>query len=295
MTAIKVGVTLPGPDAGSGAPSLAVAARHAEDLGLDSVWLADLIIGDGTPTVECVVAAATAAAVTRRVGIGFGVLVLPLRPVAWTAAQIAALQHLSGDRVLLGVGAGGFPGAPFWRAAGVTGRERGKRTDAALDVLPGLIAGHPVAMEDGAPALTLGPPATVPPILVGGNSPAALSRAVTRGLDWFPSLLTPASLQEHARRAEPGFPPVTVGGHARVGEDRASREARAGFVRTLTELHRMPPATAEQIPVAGSPAQVTEKLAAFGDVGAERVVLSLDGPDWMGQAELLAQAAAGLG
>ena len=35
------------------------------------------------------------------------------------------------------------------------------------------------------------------------------------------------------------------------------------------------------------------RLAA--EAGAERVVLSLDGPDWMGQAELLAQAAAGLG
>ncbi len=122
-------------------------ARHVEELGLDSVGASDLITGDGTPSLESTVALAAAAALTDRVHDGFSVFVLPLRPVAWMAAQIATLQHVSGNRVILEVGSGGFPGTPFWRAAGGPARERGRMTDAALEVLPQLIAGEPTRLE----------------------------------------------------------------------------------------------------------------------------------------------------
>ncbi len=46
-------------------------------------------------------ALAAAAGATYRVRLGFGVLVLPLRAIAWLAAQIATLQHVSSDRVVL--------------------------------------------------------------------------------------------------------------------------------------------------------------------------------------------------
>lgn len=106
-----------------------ILARHAEELGLQSVWASDLIVGDGSPSLECTIVLATAAAATRRVRLGFGVLVLPLRPVAWVAAQARTLQHVSGNRVLLGVGSGGFPDAPFWEAVDVPaqGEDSGPR------------------------------------------------------------------------------------------------------------------------------------------------------------------------
>ncbi|MEV5330018.1 LLM class flavin-dependent oxidoreductase [Nonomuraea sp. NPDC052634] len=86
----------------------------------------------------------------------FGVLSLPLRPVALVAAQVQTLQHRSGGRVVLGVGIGGFPGSPFWRAVGAPARDRERRTDEALRVLPGLIRGEATKAGDAEVTLSLG-------------------------------------------------------------------------------------------------------------------------------------------
>src|SRR5690625_3736780 len=118
MTQVKIGINLPGvTDEPPGhVPDFGSAARYAEQIGFESVWMPDLVIGDGTPGVDSTVALASAAPVTKRVQLGFGVLAVPLHPLPWLALQIASLQHLSGQRMLLGVGVGGFPAAPFWQA-----------------------------------------------------------------------------------------------------------------------------------------------------------------------------------
>ncbi|HEY6740087.1 MAG TPA: LLM class flavin-dependent oxidoreductase [Actinopolymorphaceae bacterium] len=64
------------------------AVRRVEVLGFESAWLAGLVVGDGTPFLDATLLLAAAAAVTERIRLGFGVLVLPLRPAAWTAAQV---------------------------------------------------------------------------------------------------------------------------------------------------------------------------------------------------------------
>jgi alkanesulfonate monooxygenase SsuD/methylene tetrahydromethanopterin reductase-like flavin-dependent oxidoreductase (luciferase family) len=79
-------------------------------------------------------------------------------------------------------------------------RERGRRTDAALCALPGLIVGQPTRLEDQPESLAiqLAPPATVPPILVGGMSDAALVRAAEYGDGWF--AMSPGALPDGAAR-----------------------------------------------------------------------------------------------
>jgi alkanesulfonate monooxygenase SsuD/methylene tetrahydromethanopterin reductase-like flavin-dependent oxidoreductase (luciferase family) len=300
MPALEVGVSLPtiGSLDALGRGGIADAARHVEQLGLDSVSVADLVIGDGTPALESTVVLATAAAVTERIGIGFGVLVLPLRQVAWLGAQIATLQHLSGDRVVLGVGSGGFPGTPFWQAVGAEARERGRLTDAALDVLPSLIAGEPTRLEHqpGQPTVTLAPAARVPPILIGGTSDVALRRVVRYGDGWAPSLMTPAALasrvvtlRELAAEQGRAAPVVDFGTHALLSGDSS---ARADLIRSLVVDHGMSREDAESIPITGDAAQVAEQLSAFAAAGADSMTLALDGEGWLRQCEVLAEARA---
>ncbi|RJL36197.1 LLM class flavin-dependent oxidoreductase [Bailinhaonella thermotolerans] len=288
---MRISTTLP--STRTGVPDVAM-ARHLEDLGYDAVGMADFIVGDGTPAFDATLVLAATATATERIGLEFGVLSLPLRPTAWVAAQMQTLQHLSGGRVILGVGIGGFPGSPFWRAAGAPLKDRGRWTDLALRALPGLIRGEPTSLGDQ--ELTLGPAAPVPPILVGGNSEAAMRRAVLHGDGWVPSLISPEALAKKAVRlreiaGELGrpVPSISVGGHAVLSDDPAAVEA---FTRVLVEIHRMPPEEAAAVPVTGGPAQVAERLHAYAEAGAGMAGLSLDGGDWMRQTEILAEARA---
>lgn len=177
----------------SSTPAIADAARYSEDLGFESLWVPDLLIGDGTPTLDPALTLAAAAAVTEQVKIGFSVLAVPLRPAPWLATQTATLQHLSGNRLLLGVGCGGFPDSPFWQALGMSGQQRGQTTDATLQLLPQLLSGEPVELPGTETPCTLAPSAPLPPVLVGGSQ-RAFRRVLDYGDGWFPSLTTPTDL-----------------------------------------------------------------------------------------------------
>lgn len=76
-------------------------ARAAEDEGLDELWLwEDCFWGGGIAT------AAAALAWTTQLRVGIGVLPVPLRNVALTAMETAALHRLFPGRVTIGVGHG---------------------------------------------------------------------------------------------------------------------------------------------------------------------------------------------
>src|ERR1700742_2310995 len=176
---VEVGVVLPSMSRRDGRPGdLPALARQAEQLGFESLWVVDqLVAGTGVPVLDSLTALAAAAAITDRIRLGVGVLIAPLRPVAWIAKQVATLQYLSGDRVLLGIGAGGDRHDAAWQAAGGPRGERAHRTDEALRLLPGLIAGRPSRLTPEGAEVVLSPGVTVPPIVIGGNSDAAPPRA----------------------------------------------------------------------------------------------------------------------
>src|ERR1700761_454155 len=162
---VEVGVVLPSMSRRDGrAGDIPALARQAEQLGFESVWVVDqLVAGTGGPVLDSLTALAAAAAVTERVRLGVGVLIAPLRPVAWIAKQVATLQYLSGDRLVLGIGAGGDRHDAAWLAAGVPRRGRGRRTDEALRLLPDLIAGKPAQLTPEGSGVVLSPGVTVPP------------------------------------------------------------------------------------------------------------------------------------
>ena len=209
---VEIGVILPTSTPDPGQPILGdvrASARLAEELGLDSIWSTDHLVASA-PILDSTAVLATAAAVTERITIGFGVMLLALRPVAWAAKQISTLQYLTGDRVVLGIGTGNpAHGDIGWRAAGLSYSDRGRRTDEALRVLPALVTGQPAVLDDGL-EVTLAPGATMPPVLVAGNGDRALRRAAAYGDGWMSIGLSPedaatgsATLRELAAETRP--------------------------------------------------------------------------------------------
>jgi alkanesulfonate monooxygenase SsuD/methylene tetrahydromethanopterin reductase-like flavin-dependent oxidoreductase (luciferase family) len=290
-------------------PPVTEAARLAEALEFDAVWAGDHLACPA-PVLDAAACLAAAAAVTERVGLGFSVMLLSLRPAAWAAKQIATIDALSRGRLRLGVGVGGeFP--EEFEAAGVPVGERGARLDEALQVLPDLLSGRPV--EHAGRTLELSVPAlepalaSAPPVYVGGRSDAALKRAARYGDWWLPMWLEPGVLAErHARlaglAADHGRPQprlaLLVG--VRVDDDleRGRREAEAH----LQGQYRLPLQVVERWTPVGSIDYVVQTLEAHVAGGVEELLLMPLGSEPLRQYERLAEvrerlvgAAAGAG
>ena len=121
-------------------------AREVEELGFDSLFITDhLLVGKRFYSVnwlEPILSLAVAAGVTERVRLGTSILIMPLRNPVLLAKELATLQFLSDNRVVLGAGVG-WNDAEY-EAVGVHKSERGKRTDEMLDIMLPLLEGETV-------------------------------------------------------------------------------------------------------------------------------------------------------
>lgn len=267
--AFEIGVILPTSTPPSGQHALGdvrASARCAEEIGLDSVWSTDHLVASG-PILDSTVVVSTAAAVTDRIGIGFNVMLLALRPVAWAAKQIATLQHVSGGRLAVGVGTGNpAHGDTGWRAAGVPYEDRARRTDESLRALAGLVTGQPTVLEDGL-EVTLSPGSTMPSVVVAGNGQKARYRAAAYGDGWASIGL---SLDELSA------------GVAEVGR-LAAAQGRPS-----------PKATIVGPTLDTDPRRAAAQLSAYATAGAERAILAPTGPDWQRDYEFAGRVRAAL-
>src|SRR5262245_64886590 len=114
------------------AETLARRARSAEAAGFESLWVGDHVAlpFDGSdppvqPRLEAVIALTYLAALTSRVRLGAGVIVLPQRQPVLLAKQLASLDVLSGGRLIVGIGVGYVE--PELRALGASLADRGAR------------------------------------------------------------------------------------------------------------------------------------------------------------------------
>ena len=87
----------------------------------------------GTAWLEPLNVLAYAAALSSRVKIATGILVLPVRHPVLLAKEIATLCHLSNGRYMFGVGPGWY--AREYEVTGSRIEERGRRTDEIIEAV----------------------------------------------------------------------------------------------------------------------------------------------------------------
>ncbi len=283
---VSFGIQGSGQQLGSSVPDggrLRDLAQAAEELGYDSIWAGDHI-SYRNPILDVVVALSTFAAATERITIGAGIVLLPLRHPSVVAKEFASLDHVSGGRVILGVGVGGESAKDF-EAVGVDPRERGARTDEAMQALRELFRGHAsfsgrffsfedVEIEPG-PARPGGPP-----LWVGGRSPAAIRRAAVLGDGWIPIWMSAERFREGlALLPDAVVPAVTLPAH--VGDKRHLYEhLRQRYAGDFAEH------VVDRYCVAGTPEECAARVQEYVDAGARHIVFNLAEPE---DAERLAE------
>ena len=121
-------------------------AERAEALGLDSFWLPEFHFDEGVPLPQPLLPLAAVASRTRRLRIGTGSYLLPIRHPVQAAEEVAVLDRLSAGRVILGVGRGYRAG--LFDAFEVAAKEKRDRFEQALDTMTAAWAGAPVGWEE---------------------------------------------------------------------------------------------------------------------------------------------------
>jgi alkanesulfonate monooxygenase SsuD/methylene tetrahydromethanopterin reductase-like flavin-dependent oxidoreductase (luciferase family) len=289
--------------------------RLADERGFDwcSVWdhlysVSDL--GDpAKPAFEGVATMAALASETRRVRVGCLVFCALFRPVAVLAKAAVTIDHLSGGRCELGLGAG-------WneveaRACGVPFPAIGARLDALEEqaaVLRRLLDGERVTFHgrhvELVDALCL--PRPVQPRLrlwIGGQGERRLLRIVARHADgWNVAFVAPETFADRnavldrwceRERRDPRSIARTVNVGLAIGRDAAAVARQEQNLRLMfgpmTDLVR--PGI-----LVGTPAEVVDRIGEYRRAGAETVILALRAPfDWDGLELFVAECLPRLG
>ena len=192
-------------------------ARRAEERGFNSIWIPEhvvlfrnyaspypysedgkVIIEPDEVPLEPLTGLAFLAACTSRIRLGTGITLVPQRNPVYTAKQVADVDVLSDGRVNFGIGVGWL--AEEFRALNVPWEHRGARCDDYIQVMKALWT-QPVSKYEGKfytlPEVVQNPKPVQkphPPIYVGGETDAALSRVARLGDGWFGVKYTPDTL-----------------------------------------------------------------------------------------------------
>ncbi len=199
---------------------LAHLAATAERCGIESMWTVEHVVipqdykspypyatsgkipgGEDIAIPDPLLPLAFAAAVTKKIKLATGVLILPQRHPLYVAKEMATLDVLSNGRAILGIGSGWL--AEEFTSLGLDFHTRGARTDEAIKSMRALWSDAPGSSFHGK-HFNFGPVKCYPkpvqkggvPIHVGGHSPAAAKRAGRYGDGFFPALADIPKLKE---------------------------------------------------------------------------------------------------
>ena len=237
-------------------------AEAADDLGFESVWLPEHLVfpvslagspfpGEdhppvppSTPVFDAFAYLAFLAGRTRSVRLGTHVYLLGLRHPFVAARAVQTLDVVSAGRAIVGVGAGWLDSE--WEAVGLDFASRGRRLDEALAVCKQLwtdeVVEHHGEFFDFGPVMFEPKPVQKPhpPVLVGGESRAALRRAARHADGWIgmdhtlDSVAEPIAFLRRVREDAGIAAPVEITvGHAVADRDEVKRWEDAGVDRVI--------------------------------------------------------------
>jgi probable F420-dependent oxidoreductase len=278
------GVFLPVSGAACTRSGLTHAARTAERLGFTTVWAADriiipwridteyayswsnqFIVPPEKPFLESMTALAFLAGATETIKLGVSVLVLPYRdPVHW-AKVAATIDWLSEGRFILGVGIGWMEEEFEALGRGQLFADRARVVEEQLAVARNLFtethcsfSGKHYSYDD----IAFYPKSSMP-VWCGGESRGAQRRAGAHGDAWFPyfARVTPDELAERFTRVR----------EAAESAGRNPEDVRLNCC--LAAEVTAEPVEQEPDRLRGTPEQVAEAIARFGDIGVGHLAL----------------------
>lgn len=274
----------------SGASALAREGREsflryidaAEELGWDSVWFSDRIVGSAW-RIDPIAGMAMVAGRTETLKFGTGVLLMSMRSPVTAARELASIDLLSNGRLVLGVGVGQESPVEY-EAMGVRKSDRGRRLDEAIIVMRRLWTEDRVSYES--PFLKLAdagiavrPKQASIPIWIGSRSEAGLRRTGRLGDGWLPTQLTPeevaagiARIKEHAAEAGRAIPDDHYG--LQISSYLIERGSVPDYVKERHLLNRRPGVAPERINLLGTPDEVMARVREYVDAGATKFVFN---------------------
>ncbi|GAA2414926.1 LLM class F420-dependent oxidoreductase [Actinomadura vinacea] len=292
------------PQQGATYETLLAVAKATEDLGFDAFFRSDHYLkmgevsGEPGPTDSWVTLGALARE-TSRIRLGTLVTAATFRLPGPLAVAVAQVDQMSGGRVDFGIGTGWFDtehtayGIPFPAL-----RERFERLEEQLEIITGLWRTPPGATFDfegsyyrvaDSPALPKPAQDGGPPVVIGGLGTKRTPRLAVAHADEYnvpfhqPNKTGAAFDRVRAACQEAGRTKPMVYSAAQVvccGRDDAEVARRAEAIgREVPEL--------KENGLAGTPAEIVEKLGAFAELGAEHVYLQVLDPHDLDHLELL--------
>jgi alkanesulfonate monooxygenase SsuD/methylene tetrahydromethanopterin reductase-like flavin-dependent oxidoreductase (luciferase family) len=250
---VRLGVNVPNFGPGTNPDVLRRWALTVEGLGFDLLMVSDHIAVTPdvaeqypAPFYEPFTTLSWLAGLTREIRLGTTVLIVPYRHPLLIARMAANLNDLSGGRLVLGVGVGWA--REEFSALGVPFRDRGRLTD---EHLLAIRAAWQDETDYGSGHI---------PLWIGGNSDAALRRAVRLGDAWHPLRFTPGWMGEAAGRLT-----------ACAAEQ--SRPGPALMPRIALRLTEAPVTDGGRLAGHGTIDQIIADLGQLRALGADTVVL----------------------
>jgi probable F420-dependent oxidoreductase len=239
--------------------TMAGVAQACEAAGYDSVWTGEHIVlpdpqvppspsAPETVFVDTAAALSYLAAVTKTIRLGTGIIILPQRQPAVLAKSLASVDHLSGGRLIFGLGVGYLE--PEMTACSTPMGRRGERSDEYLEAMR-LLWTTDAATFDGEFVSFSGVTANPKPVqadlctVIGGHSQRAARRAVAHGHGWYGFMRDPATT-------------ATDLANLRAASDQVERPEHLGELEiSITPARRL----------------TSEDVAAYADLGVDRIII----------------------